>query len=647
MSRLLSVNLCRAGGRSSSDSGPEAQTVMIRFRAFLDSTMPQAHQLGRYLLLDRIAYGGMAEIYRAKTFDSEGRVHLVAVKRVLSHLVEDDDFLQMIVDEAKISALLRHENIAQLYEFAHAQDEYFLAMEYVDGKDLRNLIERMKQLGRKLSPAHAAWVAMETARALHAAHIQRDAQGEFLRIVHRDVSPSNVLLSYRGEVKLCDFGIAKATLTRIQTKTGVITGKVKYMSPEQAMGRKLDHRSDLFSLGTVLYEMLALTPPFGAATEVELIFAVRECRKRPLSDHRRDVPPQLAAILDRLMTRSRSARYQSGEDLSRDLRAFLDVHAPGYRRAHFAQFMRETFQQEIESELRQMEEYVLSEADATRVGENLIASALAPDAPFTKFTPFAKGGGSDTSTTARLGPVGTGEAGDPNEEVSFVGSGLIQLDPEDSALQAEPTRMIARPGLSEQPTVLKQPAPRGFHEEATRLHDMPDRTNPVPRFDDEDDQADSIGAGAGRSIHDEDTGKKLLPPVSDAEEDFVVSDDEHQALLLELEPELEPEIDAEDTSTAEREHAPHVAPLHNEQTRILNVDAALLDKLREVLSVAAEPTMIKSMSPAPGSRTAAGDSDEDEDEPLDDDPFGDHHESTSVEEETSVPLDDDDLEDLK
>ena len=213
--------------------------------------MRRAQQLGRYHLLDRIAFGGMAEIYRAKTFDAQGQPHLVAVKRVLAHLAEDDDFIQMLVDEAKIASVLRHGNIARVYEFARAHGEYFIAMEHVDGKDMRTVLERCRTKKKPIPPEHAAYICAEVGAALHAAHSAVDSRGRPLRIIHRDVSPSNIICSYAGEVKLCDFGIAKATLSRVTTKTGVIKGKVKYMSPEQALGRKLDHRSDVFSLGSV------------------------------------------------------------------------------------------------------------------------------------------------------------------------------------------------------------------------------------------------------------------------------------------------------------------------------------------------------------------------------------------------------------
>jgi serine/threonine protein kinase len=419
--------------------------------------MPQAQQLGRYHLLDRIAFGGMAEIFRAKTFDSRGQVHLVAVKRVLAHLVEDQDFLQMLVDEAKISALLRHENIARLYEFAKAGDEYFLAMEYVDGKDLRSLLERGRQTGRPIPPEHVAWVAMETAHALHAAHVQRDGAGRALRIVHRDVSPSNVLCSYHGEVKLCDFGIAKATLTRVQTKTGVIKGKVKYMSPEQAMGRKLDHRSDLFSLGTVMYEMLTLQAPFQAPTEIELIFAVRDARKTPVRDVTPDCPEELVRIVDKAMTRSRAARYQSGEDLALDLRIFLDKIVPGYRRSHFSRYMRKIFEDDIDRELRGMEAFEIQAAQGeSSLGENLIADVLGADAPFTKFTPLY-------ASSTQLTSMGTSNF--PLIE---------QAQPSD--LHVQPTMMIDRSklGLPGGPDLASEtePSPKVDPEEESSPGDL-------------------------------------------------------------------------------------------------------------------------------------------------------------------------------
>ncbi len=366
----------------------------------------------------------MAEIYRAKTFDSQGHAHLVAVKRVLAHLAEDDDFIQMLVDEAKIASVLRHHNIARVYEFARAHGEYFIAMEHVDGKDTRTILERCRQKKKPMPAEHAAYVAAEVAAALHAAHTAADAKRRPLRIVHRDVSPSNIIASYTGEVKLCDFGIAKATLSRVNTKTGVIKGKVKYMSPEQALGRKLDHRSDIFSLGSCLYEMLTRVPPFTASNEMDLLIKVRDAKYRPVSDLVPSVPPELEGITDKCLTRSRAHRYQTAAEVEADLRAFLKRYVPTYSRSHLGRYVRKMFATEIERELRMLEEFVIADEVSDDVGENLIPQsegAPAPDVPFhpkptSTVLPqappggdFADGSSQTTLPTGRHGEAATGE----------------------------------------------------------------------------------------------------------------------------------------------------------------------------------------------------------------------------------------------
>jgi serine/threonine-protein kinase len=350
--------------------------------------MQRAQQLGRYHLLDRIAFGGMAEIYRAKTFDAEGHVHLVAVKRILSHLAADDDFTQMLVDEARIASLIDHRNIARVFELARAHDELFIAMEFVDGKDLRTILERCRKAGRAVPPEHAAYIAAETALALHAAHACADGAGRAIELVHRDVSPSNVICAYNGEVKLCDFGIAKTTVSKVRTKTGIIKGKVKYMSPEQALGRRLDGRSDIFSLGSVLYELLTRTPPFQAPNEMELILRVRDAAIAPVRELAPAVPGALAAIVEKALARARGARFASGEEMAAALRGFLLAHHPGYGRSTLGRFLRKLFEHDIERELRLLEEYVVGEANGD-LGVNLLADALGPGAEYRRFTPDA------------------------------------------------------------------------------------------------------------------------------------------------------------------------------------------------------------------------------------------------------------------
>ncbi len=402
--------------------------------------MAKGLQLGRYHLLDRIAFGGMAEIYRAKTFDEEGRVHMVAVKRILSHLARDEEFIKMLVDEAKIASLMEHESIARVYEFCHAHGEYFIAMEYVDGKDGRTILDRCRAQRRWIPPEICAFVMMHIMRGLHQAHRQTDPHGRALHLVHRDVSPSNVICSYAGEVKLCDFGIAKATLSTVQTRSGVIKGKVKYMSPEQAMGRKLDPRTDIFSGGSVLYELLTRVPPFLAPNEMELLVLVREARYTPVRERNPMIPPALEAIVDTAMSRRPSDRYQTAEDFANALHNFLVVHAPDLTRSHLGRFVRQLFSEDIEKELRALEEYVVESADNEEVGVNLIADALGPDADFSMFSPVPTSAvDAEEVLQPQDGEVEAGNEGGPKVA--------------DPALSAEPTVILENGDLASLPTV--------------------------------------------------------------------------------------------------------------------------------------------------------------------------------------------------
>lgn len=381
----------------------------------------------------------MAEIYRAKTFDASGHAHLVAVKRVLAHLAEDDDFIQMLVDEAKIAGLLKHPNVARVYEFARAHGEYFIAMEHVDGKDLRAILERCRQDKKPMPPSHAAYVGAEMAAALQAAHSAKDKSGADLHIVHRDVSPSNIICAYTGEVKLCDFGIAKATLSRVQTRTGVIKGKVKYMSPEQALGRKLDHRSDIFSLGSVLYEMLTRVPPFTATNEMDLLIKVRDAKYRRISDIVPNVPPEIEKITDKCLARSRANRFQSSDDVHRALRSFLNSTMPSYSRSHLGRYVRKQFGAEIERELRMLEEYVVSAEPSSDVGENLISNVLGPNAEFSRFSPHADG------TQVEDSEVETDVRGDDDDDDDGDATNVDDEEDERTEINASPQPAAAIP----------------------------------------------------------------------------------------------------------------------------------------------------------------------------------------------------------
>lgn len=350
--------------------------------------MRRTKRLGRYHLTERIAYGGMAEIFRGFTYDEDGFRRDVAIKKLLPHYVEDKQFIDMLTDEFKLVSHLRHPNIAEVYELSELDDTLLIAMEYVDGKDLRSTVEKAKQKRGALQFDDIVYIMARALDGLHHAHVARDDRGEPLRIVHRDFSPSNILIAYDGTVKICDFGIAKATHNRVQTKTGIIKGKVKYMSPEQAFGRKLDWRSDIFSAGSVLYELCTGQAPFQASNEIDLIFAVRDAAPKPAREINPHTPPELARIIEKSMTRSRSGRYQSSMEFRDALLNFLRAHNPKYRRTKLARFLKKLWDDEIEQELRAMEDFVLDAAPpAENFGRNLIADALGPDAAFSRFNP--------------------------------------------------------------------------------------------------------------------------------------------------------------------------------------------------------------------------------------------------------------------
>ncbi len=333
----------------------------------------------------------MAEIFRAFTFEADGFKRDVAIKRLLPHYVEDQQFITMLTDEFKLVSHLKHPNIAEVFELVEVEDNLLIAMEYVDGKDLRSTVEKAKKHQNvHLALDDIAYVLARALDGLHHAHVARDDADAPLRIVHRDFSPSNLLVAYDGTVKLCDFGIAKATHNRIQTKTGIIKGKVKYMSPEQAFGRKLDWRSDLFSAGSVLYELCTNTAPFMAANEIDLIFAVRDAAPTPSRDINPDIPEQLGRIIEKSMSRSRSARYQTALEFRDALLRFLRKYNPKYRRTKLSRFMKRVWNEEIERDLRAMEDFVLdsvAEPSQPNLGKNLIADALGPGAVYSRFSP--------------------------------------------------------------------------------------------------------------------------------------------------------------------------------------------------------------------------------------------------------------------
>ena len=279
-------------------------------------------QHGRYKIIKRVADGGMAEIFLATQLGREGFAKPVILKRIHSAIYADPQFRNMFIDEAHISMSLSHSNIAQVLDLGVSAGRYFLALELVDGWDLGRVLHRAATAGVRLPRELALHVTAEVCRALAYAHSKTEGQTP-LGIVHRDVSPHNILLSEQGEVKLTDFGIAKAMNKREHTGTGVVKGKVAFMSPEQAMGKPIDQRSDLFSVGTVLYLMVTRSRPFEGPSDLETLLRVQKGDFRPPEETSPDLPPEVAAVVARAMRKEPAERYQSADEMLGDVERVL------------------------------------------------------------------------------------------------------------------------------------------------------------------------------------------------------------------------------------------------------------------------------------------------------------------------------------
>jgi serine/threonine protein kinase len=278
---------------------------------------------GRYQLVERLAVGGMAEIFRAKTFGAHGFEKTLAVKRILPQLAADPEFVDMFINEARLMMRLNHPKVVQVLDFGQVHDQYFIAMEYVSGVDALALLRICARHRRRPTTGIAAHIAADVLDALDYAHKLRDAQGRPLGIVHRDISPSNIFISELGEVKLGDFGIARAHTRRLQTETGALKGKYGYMSPEMVSGADVDHRSDIFSVGVVLAELLMVRRLFMAKSELEVLLQVRDARLDRLDRYGRHVPPALRKILEAALARDPGQRFQDAAAFRDALHHFL------------------------------------------------------------------------------------------------------------------------------------------------------------------------------------------------------------------------------------------------------------------------------------------------------------------------------------
>jgi serine/threonine-protein kinase len=281
------------------------------------------HQQQRYRVIERLAAGGMAEVFIAESAGIEGFKKQVAIKRVLPALSEKKRFIAMFLDEARLSAHLTHSCVAQVFDIGVGDNAYFIVMEYVDGADLKAVIEYMRKSGRAFPAEHAAYIAEKLCEGLAYAHELCGPDGKPLEIIHRDMSPPNVLITKHGEVKIVDFGLAKATSQLEKSEAGIIKGKFGYLSPEAAQGLAIDARTDIFAVGIILWEMLAGERLFLGETDFGTVKMVQEAKIPSLRAKNPNVPAELEKIILKSLARDPNDRYATARDFGKDLNAFL------------------------------------------------------------------------------------------------------------------------------------------------------------------------------------------------------------------------------------------------------------------------------------------------------------------------------------
>ena len=311
----------------------------------------QPHAFGKYFLVEKISSGGMGEIFRAKTFGINGFEKQFAIKCILPQLSENQNFTRMLIDEAKLSVLLNHTNIVQVYDLGKVEEEYFISMEYVNGVDLRHILIAYENIQQTIPEDIVIYIMSEVCRGLDYAHAKKNKEGKALGSIHRDISPPNILISFEGEIKIVDFGIAKVEQNTHHTQTGLLKGKIPYMSPEQARGKKLDHRSDIFACGLLLFEMLTGHKLFTGDDYIQVLLKIRDT---PVSADL--LPPsisdELKQILLKALTHSRKERYPNAGKFQIDLIHYLHAKYPDFTPQSLTDWIQNLFAQKIEERAR-------------------------------------------------------------------------------------------------------------------------------------------------------------------------------------------------------------------------------------------------------------------------------------------------------
>ena len=315
-------------------------------------------RFGKYTLIRKLAVGGMAELFLALQRSMAGFEKLIVVKRVLPHLAQDEQFIEMLLSEARIAATLNHPNVAHIYDVGMQDDQYYIAMEHIHGEDLRSIVRQMRHMGLSSFPVeHALAIVLGCCAGLAYAHEMRDLDGEPLNIVHRDVSPQNILVTFSGDVKLVDFGIAKAGRSaREQTQSGKLKGKVPYMSPEQARGAPLDGRSDIFSLGIILFELCTGRRLFKGRNEFDTMRMIVDADYPWPRTINPGLPEQVEQIIVRALAKECDQRYQTAREMQADLEGLIRDLRLAVSPLSLGAWMRELFADKLSQQKSMLQE---------------------------------------------------------------------------------------------------------------------------------------------------------------------------------------------------------------------------------------------------------------------------------------------------
>lgn len=455
-------------------------------------------RFGKYILLDRINSGGMAEVYRAKVTGAEEFQRLIAIKRMLPQLVEDAEFTNMFIDEAKLAAQLSHANIVQIYELGSLHDQLYIAMELVMGRDLLHVLQNAARAQMPVPAGFAVYVVVKAAEALDFAHRKAGVDGEPLNLVHRDVSPQNILVSYDGEVKVVDFGIAKADRRATETRAGILKGKFAYMAPEQVTCGAIDRRTDIFALGAVLYEALTGQKLFRGESAISILDRIRHGVLPDLPREMPAAPDELLRVLRRALARAPDERFAWASEMAEALEPLLIQERSIFGAKRARAFMQSLYADEITELSEKQGAYArvtdadcfepgmpVADAGATQIFESTFATVAAArgGAPTRRVTgQQVRGGGARTPAPETvIGPTGNDPAAPPPEVAR---SGTWELptdkhgafDPDATVHAAQLSRSVAAQ-TSGNDTVLAEPP---WAEQPTEMQARPVHRRNVP-----------------------------------------------------------------------------------------------------------------------------------------------------------------------